>query len=135
MKITKMLDGNVGSRASVRKNVLFHVLLVVIFICVMAGETANAAYPILLLDIGRGHNEAEIQEGFTAFTVGDSGTVVDGIMIEVGTTEAELVEFLNVAITESGCPGEQWAMKSLQIFKDLEVGKHNKADICCKETN
>jgi len=25
---------------------------------------------------------------------------------EAGTTEAELVEFLNVAVTESGCPGE-----------------------------
>ena len=37
---------------------------------------------------------------------------------EAGTTEAELVEFLNVSITESGCPGEQWAMKSLRVFKD-----------------
>jgi hypothetical protein len=25
---------------------------------------------------------------------------------EAGTSESELVEFLNVAITESGCPGE-----------------------------
>ena len=54
---------------------------------------------------------------------------------EAGITEAELVEFLNVAITESGCPGEQWAMKSLRVFKDLEDGKHIDADICCKETN
>jgi AhpD family alkylhydroperoxidase len=52
---------------------------------------------------------------------------------EAGTTEAELVEFLNVAITESGCPGEQWAMKSLQVFKDLQNGKHIEGDICCKE--
>jgi AhpD family alkylhydroperoxidase len=52
---------------------------------------------------------------------------------EAGTTEAELVEFLNVAITESGCPGEQWAIKSLQVFKDLEDGKNIEADICCKE--
>ena len=42
---------------------------------------------------------------------------------EARTTEAELVEFLNVAIIESGCPGEQWAMKSHQVFKDLEGGK------------
>ena len=54
---------------------------------------------------------------------------------EAGTTESELVEFLNVAITESGCPGEQWAMKSLRVFKDLEDGKHIEADICCRETN
>ncbi len=54
---------------------------------------------------------------------------------ETGTTESELVEFLNVAITESGCPGEQWAMKSLQVFEDLEDGKQIDVDICCKETN
>jgi hypothetical protein len=49
----------------------------------MAGEFARAQYPFLLLDIGRGHNAAEIQDGFTAFTVNDSGTVVDGIKIEI----------------------------------------------------
>lgn len=54
---------------------------------------------------------------------------------EAGTTKAEPVEFLNVAITESGCPGEQWAMKSPQAFKDLENDKHIEADICCNETN
>jgi AhpD family alkylhydroperoxidase len=54
---------------------------------------------------------------------------------EAGTTVAELVEFLNVALTESGCPGEQRAMKSLQMFQDLEDGKHIDADICCKDTN
>ena len=52
---------------------------------------------------------------------------------QAGTTEQELVEFLNVAITESGCPGEQWAMKSLQVFKDLQNGQHIEVDICCKE--
>jgi len=52
---------------------------------------------------------------------------------EAGTTKAELVEFLNVAITEAGCPGEQWAMKSLQVFNDLEGGEHIEADICCSE--
>ena len=54
---------------------------------------------------------------------------------QAGTTEQELVEFLNVAMTESGCPGEQWAMKSLQVYKDLKDGKHIEEDICCKETN
>jgi len=50
-----------------------------------------------------------------------------------GTTENELIEFLNVAITESGCPGEQWAMLALNTFADLEAGIDVKADICCQE--
>lgn len=53
---------------------------------------------------------------------------------EEGATEAELVEFLNVAITESGCPGEQWAMIALQTYSDLEAGKDfEAADICCHD--
>ncbi len=50
-----------------------------------------------------------------------------------GTTDQELIEFLNVAMTESGCPGEQWAMKSFQVFKDLQNGQQVEGDICCKE--
>jgi AhpD family alkylhydroperoxidase len=52
---------------------------------------------------------------------------------QAGTDEQELIEFLNVAMTESGCPGEQWAMKSLQVFRDLQSGKHIEGSICCKE--
>jgi len=52
---------------------------------------------------------------------------------DAGTTEDELVEFLNVAITEAGCPGEQWAMLALKTFGDLEAGINVNADICCQE--
>jgi AhpD family alkylhydroperoxidase len=53
---------------------------------------------------------------------------------EVGTTEVELVEFLNVAITETGCPGEQWAMIALKTYSELEAGKrYVEADICCHD--
>ena len=55
---------------------------------------------------------------------------------EAGTTEAELVEFLNVAITESGCPGEQWAMIALKTFGELESGEtFETAEICCHDRN
>jgi AhpD family alkylhydroperoxidase len=55
---------------------------------------------------------------------------------EAGTTEGELVEFLNVAITESGCPGEQWAMVALKTYRELEAGKRfAEADICCHDKN
>lgn len=31
--------------------------------------------------------------------------------IDRGATQQELIEFLNVAITMQGCPGEEWAIK------------------------
>ena len=53
---------------------------------------------------------------------------------EAGATEAELVEFLNVAITESGCPGEQWAMVALKTYGDLKAGKQiDGAVVCCHD--
>ncbi len=52
---------------------------------------------------------------------------------EAGTTEAELVEFLNVAVTESGCPGEQWALIALKTYGDLDTGRKIDADICCHD--
>jgi AhpD family alkylhydroperoxidase len=55
---------------------------------------------------------------------------------DAGATESELVEFLNVAVTESGCPGEQWAMIALNTYGDLAAGnKVETADICCRDEN
>jgi alkylhydroperoxidase/carboxymuconolactone decarboxylase family protein YurZ len=51
---------------------------------------------------------------------------------EAGTTRQELIEFLNVAITEGGCPAEQWALKAYQVFKDLQPGTPVEEEICCK---
>ncbi len=51
---------------------------------------------------------------------------------QVGATQAELLEFLNVAMTEGGCPGEQWALKAYQVYKDLLQGKQIEEDVCCK---
>ena len=51
---------------------------------------------------------------------------------QAGATLDELVEFLNVAITEGGCPGETWALKSFQTYKELEQGKEIKEELCCK---
>jgi AhpD family alkylhydroperoxidase len=38
---------------------------------------------------------------------------------QVGVTQEELLEFLNVAMTEGGCPGEQWALKAYEVYKHL----------------
>lgn len=48
-----------------------------------------------------------------------------------GVTQDELIEFLNVAITEGGCPGETWAMKAFQAYKELEEGKEIEEELCC----
>jgi len=52
---------------------------------------------------------------------------------EAGASESELIEFLNVAIVESGCPGEQWAMLALKTYNEIEDGITVNADICCHD--
>lgn len=51
---------------------------------------------------------------------------------QAGVSLDELIEFLNVAITEGGCPGEIWALKAFETYKDLEKGKEIKEELCCK---
>lgn len=54
---------------------------------------------------------------------------------QAGVSEDEMIEFLNVAITESGCPGEQWALIALNIYNELKSGKQIEAEICCHDEN
>jgi AhpD family alkylhydroperoxidase len=49
----------------------------------------------------------------------------------LGVTEEELMEFLNVAMTEGGCPGEQWALKAYEAYQDLKAGKTFDEEACC----
>ncbi|MFN3396315.1 MAG: carboxymuconolactone decarboxylase family protein [Thermodesulfovibrionales bacterium] len=51
---------------------------------------------------------------------------------QLGVTQEELLEFLNVAMTEGGCPGEQWALKAYQVYKELKEGKEIEEEVCCK---
>lgn len=48
-----------------------------------------------------------------------------------GATKEELVEFLNVAMTMQGCPGEEWALKALAAYDELIEGRAVAADGCC----
>ena len=52
---------------------------------------------------------------------------------QAGVTLPELIEFLNVAMTEAGCPAEQWSLKALRVYKDLQQGQYIEKDICCGE--
>jgi len=56
------------------------------------------------------------------------------LALEHGVTQDEFIEFLNVAITEGGCPGEQWALKAYQIFQELqgEMPEAIASESCCR---
>jgi len=72
----------------IKKDFVSLTAIMLVIICGgMSATTANASYPILKLDLGRSHNVAETEPGWAAFTPTDSGTVVDGIKIEIATTE------------------------------------------------
>lgn len=55
---------------------------------------------------------------------------------ELGATEEELMEFLNVAMTMQGCPGEEWALKAYAMYREttakIELKEHAG---CCVQTD
>ena len=51
---------------------------------------------------------------------------------KAGVSMEELLEFLNVAMTEGGCPGEEWSLKAYATYKELQQGKEIKEEVCCK---
>ncbi len=51
---------------------------------------------------------------------------------QAGATEEELIEFMNVAITKSGCPGGQWALTALNAYDAIRSGQDmDMVEICC----
>jgi len=52
--------------------------------------------------------------------------------IDRGTSQKEFIEFLNVAMTMQGCPGEEWALKAYGFYKEVTSGEaHEVNDSCC----
>ncbi|MEE9224947.1 MAG: carboxymuconolactone decarboxylase family protein [Bacteroidota bacterium] len=52
--------------------------------------------------------------------------------LERGATKEELMEFLNVAITMQGCPGEEWALKAYAAYQEFAGGKvQPDGESCC----
>jgi len=50
-----------------------------------------------------------------------------------GVTQDELIEFLEVAMTMQGCPGEEWALKAYAAYKDCMGGQQgSEPSTCCK---
>lgn len=51
---------------------------------------------------------------------------------EKGISEQELIEFLEVAMTMQGCPGEEWALTAFAAYKELSAGtRAAQAASCC----
>ncbi|MBX3301516.1 MAG: carboxymuconolactone decarboxylase family protein [Nitrospira sp.] len=50
-----------------------------------------------------------------------------------GITREELVEFLEVAMTMQGCPGEEWALKAYAAYKECVAGgASSEVATCCQ---
>jgi len=50
---------------------------------------------------------------------------------EQGVTRQELLEFLEVAMTMQGCPGEEWALKAYAIYKECAAGTQPVEHLTC----
>jgi AhpD family alkylhydroperoxidase len=51
---------------------------------------------------------------------------------ELGVTRDEFIEFLNVAMTMQGCPGEEWALKAYAAYKQCASGSlSDESEVCC----
>jgi AhpD family alkylhydroperoxidase len=49
-----------------------------------------------------------------------------------GVSQEEFVEFLEVAITMQGCPGEEWALKAWTAFREVMGGEQTaSSEACC----
>ena len=52
--------------------------------------------------------------------------------VDKGISQDELIEFLEVAMTMQGCPGEEWALKAFAAYKEGKQGALPGTDeICC----
>ncbi|MEE8241259.1 MAG: carboxymuconolactone decarboxylase family protein [Nitrospirales bacterium] len=49
-----------------------------------------------------------------------------------GISQEEFIEFLEVAMTMQGCPGEEWALKAYEAYKQLVTdSRPSGIDACC----
>jgi AhpD family alkylhydroperoxidase len=48
-----------------------------------------------------------------------------------GISEQELIEFLEVAMTMQGCPGEEWALKAYAAYKDCLANESAASTATC----
>ena len=54
-----------------------------------------------------------------------------------GISQEELIEFLEVAMTMQGCPGEEWALKAFAAYQECSTdeGRASTESTCCTHSN
>ncbi len=80
---------------------------------------APIAGPVLKLDVGNSHNAEELEEGFTSFTLAESGSDVDGITIE----------FAGINSGDSRRRGEPSGVPYENIYRDFIFGRQSEAGV------
>lgn len=50
---------------------------------------------------------------------------------EKGISQEEFIEFLEVAMTMQGCPGEEWALKAYAAYKECVSGDQPTTSAAC----
>ena len=59
-----------------------------------------------------------------------------GMAVEKGISRDELIEFLEVAMTMQGCPGEEWAIKAYAVYKEaMSEQRSDQPEACCVHDN
>ena len=48
-----------------------------------------------------------------------------------GISQQEFIEFLEVAMTMQGCPGEEWALKAWAAYKECVAGEESSPSATC----
>ena len=64
-------------------------VMLIIICCGLCLTTANAAYPVLMLDFSTNNSPARLEPGFNAFTYPDSGSTIKGITITLEPIEPD----------------------------------------------
>lgn len=50
---------------------------------------------------------------------------------ELGISQEELIEFLEVAMVMQGCPGKEWALKAFGCYKEWRSGRIDGQTVSC----
>ena len=66
-----------------------NVIIAAMVLTGLISPMVQASYPVLKLDMSNKNDPAQTEPGFTSFTIADSGSVIDGIKVQItGTLDA-----------------------------------------------
>ena len=83
MKVLNIFIGSRKERKRRKHCAFLYILFGAVIICGAADKTVYGQYPFLLLDFSNNNLATQTEPGFTSFTIADSGSVIDGIKVEI----------------------------------------------------